>query len=191
MTSPIRSRTRVSRWPSASMSATRSAGPTFAGVMDIKCATLLCAIPLTLMENPAPGNSSADPTPPAGRSARTKAPAELGDQDMRIARDGTLFYRGTPINRPPLVKLFASVLRRERDGTYWLVAPAERGRVAVKDAPFLAVELNVQGEGHAQQLIFRTNLDEIVTAGPERPLRVETAEDGTPAPYILVRPGLE
>ncbi len=101
------------------------------------------------------------------------------------------FYRGSPINRVPLVKLFASVLRREPDGGYWLVTPAERGRVTVEDVPFIAVALDVQGEGHDQQLIFRTNLDEIVTAGRDHPLRVETAADGTPAPYILVRPGLE
>ena len=110
---------------------------------------------------------------------------------MRIARDGTWHYRGSPINRMPLVKLFASVLRREGDGSYWLVTPAERGRVAVEDVPFLAVAVEREGEGSGQNLIFRTNLDEIVTAGPDHPLRVETAADGTPAPYILVRPGLE
>jgi len=117
--------------------------------------------------------------------------AELGDLDMRIARDGTWYYRGSPINRIPLVKLFASVLRRETDGSYWLVTPAERGRVTVEDAPFLAVALDIEGQGRGQRLIFRTNLDEIVTAGPDHPLRVETAADGTPAPYILVRPALE
>jgi hypothetical protein len=117
--------------------------------------------------------------------------AELGDLDMRIARDGTWHYRGSPINRIPLVKLFASVLCREDDGGYWLVTPAERGRVTVEDAPFLAVAVDVQDQGRGQRLIFRTNLDEIVTAGPDHPLRVETAADGTPAPYILVRPGLE
>jgi len=110
---------------------------------------------------------------------------------MRIARDGTWYYRGSPINRIPLVKLFASVLRREADGTYWLVTPAERGRVIVEDVPFMSVAVEVQVTGRAQQLIFRTNLDDIVTAGPDHPLRVETAADGTPAPYMLVRPGLE
>jgi uncharacterized protein len=110
---------------------------------------------------------------------------------MRIARDGTWFYRGSPIGRIALVKLFASVLRREPDGTYWLVTPAERGRIEVEDVPFLAVALTVQGEGREQQLIFRTNLDDIVTAGPDHPLRVETAASGEPTPYILVRVGLE
>jgi hypothetical protein len=89
-----------------------------------------------------------------------------------------------------LVTLFASVLRREGDGSYWLVTPAERGRVTVEDAPFVAVAVERQGEGRDQRLIFRTNLDEIVTAGPVHRLRVETAADGTPSPYILVRPGL-
>jgi hypothetical protein len=139
----------------------------------------------TLMENSAPGNSSA-----ILRRGRRR-PIELGDLDMRIARDGTWFYRGSPINRMALVKLFASVLRREHDGSYWLVTPAERGRVTVEDAPFIAVAVDRDGEGRAQRLIFRTNLDEIVTAGADHPLRVETAADGAPAPYILVRPGLE
>jgi hypothetical protein len=110
---------------------------------------------------------------------------------MRIARDGTWFYRGSPIGRSALVKLFASVLRREQDGSYWLVTPAERGRIEVEDVPFLAVALTLQGEGREQQLIFRTNLDDIVTAGPDNLLRVETAASGSPAPYILVRDGLE
>jgi hypothetical protein len=145
------------------------------------------AVPVpTLMENSAPGNSSATPSG-EGRPPRI----ELGDLDMRIARDGTWYYRGSAINRMPLVKLFASVLRRERDGLYWLVTPAERGRVTVEDAPFIAVAVDAEGEDRDRKLIFRTNLDEIVTAGPDHPLRIETAADGTPAPYILVRPGLE
>jgi len=110
---------------------------------------------------------------------------------MRIARDGTWFYRGSAITRMSLVKLFASVLRREPDGGYWLVTPAERGRVIVEDAPFIAVAVERDGAGREQRLIFRTNLDEIVTAGRDHPLRVETALDGTPSPYILLRPGLE
>jgi hypothetical protein len=110
---------------------------------------------------------------------------------MRIARDGTWFYRGSPIGRLPLVKLFASVLRREPDGSYWLVTPAERGRVQVEDVPFLAVALEREGEGRDQRLTFRTNLDEFVTMGPEHPLRLEIAADGQPAPYIPVRDGLE
>ena len=138
------------------------------------------------MQNSDRGNSSPAPAP------NGRPPAiELRDLDMRIARDGTWFYRGSPIHRMPLVKLFASVLRRESDGAYWLVTPAERGRVTVEDAPFIAVAVDREGEGRDQRLIFRTNLDEIVAAGPDHMLRIEMAGDGTPAPYILVRPGLE
>jgi hypothetical protein len=150
------------------------------------------------MENPPSGNSSEfqlpqgrGPRRPPGPKSGRPPLAELGDLDMRIARDGTWYYRGSAINRIPLVKLFASVLRRENDGSYWLVTPAERGRVTVEDVPFIAIAVDKQGQGRDQRLIFQTNLDEIVTAGPDHPLRVETAADGTPAPYILVRPGLE
>jgi hypothetical protein len=124
-------------------------------------------------------------------AAARRPVVDCGDFGIRIARDGTWFYRGSPINRLPLVKLFASVLTREPDGGYALVTPVERGRVEVEDAPFLAVEVTPRGKGREQLLIFRTNLDEIVTAGPEHPLRVATAADGGPAPYILVRGGLE
>ena len=118
-------------------------------------------------------------------------PRDLGDLDMRIARDGTWSYRGSPIGRPALVKLFASVLRREPDGCYWLVTPAERGRIEVEDVPFLAVALTVAGDGREQQLIFRTNLEVFVAAVPDNPLRFETAATGEPAPYIRVRERLE
>jgi len=139
------------------------------------------------MENPAPGNLS-----PTRAQRRTRQPAvDHGDLDMRIARDGIWYYRGTPINRLPLVKLFATVLRRDEDGGYSLVTPVERGRVAVEDAPFIAVEVERRGEGREQQLVFRTNIDETVTAGPDHAIRVETAANGEPMPYLLVRPGLE
>ena len=141
----------------------------------------------SLTENTDSRNSSPVLPPP-----RSKRPViDHGDLEMRIARDGVWYYRGSPIARPALVNLFASVLRREPDGSFWLITPAERGRIEVEDAPFLAVALTVEGAGRDQQLIFRTNLDEFVTAGPERPLRVETAENGEPAPYILVRERLE
>ena len=139
------------------------------------------------MDNTASGNSSAS----GRRSGQRPPPVDHGDLDMRIARDGTWYYRGSPINRQKLVKLFASVLRREDDGSYSLVTPAERGRVAVEDAPFVAVELMTEGEGRQRTLSFRTNLDEIVAAGPDHPLRVDIAANGEPAPYVLVRPGLE
>jgi len=110
-----------------------------------------------------------------------------GDLDMRIARDGTWYYRGSPINRKPLVKLFSTVLRREDDGQYWLVTPAERGRVQVDDAPFTAVELSASGSGRSQILRFRTNIDDEVVVGAEHPIRLGAAK----VPYVLVRPGLE
>lgn len=114
-----------------------------------------------------------------------------GDLDMRIARDGTWYYRGSPINRKPLVKLFSTVLRRENDGGYWLVTPAERGRVVVDDAPFTAVEVAATGTGRDQVLRFRTNLDDEVIADAAHPIRVILAPDsGEPAPYLRVRPAL-
>jgi hypothetical protein len=140
-----------------------------------------------LVDDTASGASSAS----TRRSGQRPPVVDHGDLDMRIARDGTWFYRGTPIPRPPLVKLFASVLRREDDGSYWLVTPVERGRIAVEDVPFLAVELMTEGEGRRRTLSFRTNLDEIVAAGPDHLLRIDTAANGEPAPYVLVRPGLE
>ncbi len=115
-----------------------------------------------------------------------------GDFDIRIATDGTWYYRGSPIGRKPLVKLFATVLRRDDAGDFWLVTPVERGRVTVDDAPFVAVEMSAQGRGKAQVLSFRTNVDHWVEAGSEHPIRIaETPESGEPRPYILVRDGLE
>ena len=129
------------------------------------------------------------------------APAEGGGPPprhfgMRIARDGAWHYRGSPIRRLPLVRLFASVLRREADGRYWLVTPVERGVIDVDDAPFLAVELEHRAganpEGRDDALAFRTNLDEEVVCGPDRPLRVEIDPDTEePSPYIRVRDGLD
>ena len=114
-----------------------------------------------------------------------------GDFGIAIKRDGTWTYQGSPIGRLPLVKLFASVLRRVGD-EYWLVTPVERGRIAVEDVPFLAVELSAQGAGAAQVLSFRTNLDEIVTLDADHPLWITQAPDSAgPQPYIIVKPGLE
>lgn len=115
-----------------------------------------------------------------------------GDFDMKIARDGTWSYRGSPIGRKRLVKLFSTVLRREADGDYWLVTPVERGRIEVEDVPFIAEELVERGAGPEMTLSFRTNLDDWVEADAAHPLRVlHDAESGEPAPYILVRDGLE
>ena len=119
-----------------------------------------------------------------------RVPVECGDLPFIIKRDGTWLYRGSPINRKELVCLFSSVLRREEDGSWWLQTPAERGRIEVEDVPFVAVELDWTGDGRHQTLSFRTNIDEVVTAGPGHPIRVAhdilTCE---PTPYILVRPG--
>ena len=115
-----------------------------------------------------------------------------GDFDMRIARDGTWYYRGSPIGRKPLVRLFSTVLRRDEAGGYWLVTPVERGRILVDDAPFVAVAMEVAGEGAGRQLTFTTNLDHVVAAGPDHPIRVAIDPDtGEPSPYVLVRDGLE
>jgi hypothetical protein len=115
---------------------------------------------------------------------------ECGDLPFTIRRDGVWLYRGSSIDRKPLVCLFASVLRREADGSFWLRTPAERGRIEVEDAPFIAVELEWTGDGGSQVLSFRTNVDQVVTAGPDHPIRVAFGPDGEePTPYIVVRPG--
>ncbi|MGF1609029.1 MAG: DUF1285 domain-containing protein [Kiloniellales bacterium] len=112
--------------------------------------------------------------------------------DIRIARDGTWYYRGTPIGRKALVKLFSTVIKRDDHGNFWLETPVEKGRIQVDDAPFVAVELAVIGGGRDQVLRFRSNVDEWIEAGPEHPIRVETRGDtGEPRPYILVRDRLE
>jgi len=113
-------------------------------------------------------------------------PPFCGDIDMRIDREGTWFYGGTPIGRPALVKLFASVLRRDPD-RYVLVTPVERVGIAVADAPFLAVEMAVEGAGGDRRLAFRTNVDDLVAIGPDHPLRFELEDEGGLKPYILVR----
>ncbi len=118
-------------------------------------------------------------------------PDFCGDIDMRIARDGTWFYQGTPIGRKPMVKLFSNIIRRDGDD-YFLVTPVEKVGIRVDDAPFVAVTLDVQGQGDSQVLRFTTNVDELLDAGLEHPLRVVidpvTQE---PAPYVRVRTNLE
>jgi hypothetical protein len=110
---------------------------------------------------------------------------------MRIARDGTWFHEGSPIGRKELVKLFSTILRREPGGGFVLVTPVEKLDILVEDAPFIAVEATSDGEGADRRLIFRLNTDDLVEAGPAHRLRVETAADGTPRPYLHVRAGLE
>jgi hypothetical protein len=119
-------------------------------------------------------------------------PDRYVDFDIRILRDGTWTYRGDPIRREKLCRLFATVLQRDDEGTYWLVTPGERGRIQVDDAPFTAVEMVATDVDEAPALSFRTNLDYWVTAGPDHPIRVEEdPETGEPSPYILVRDRLE
>lgn len=118
-------------------------------------------------------------------------PPDCGDLDMRIARDGTWFYLGTPIGRPELVKLFSTILRKDGD-RYVLVTPVEKVGITVDDAPFVAVDFETRGEGAAQVLTFETNLGDKTTAGPDAPIRVERdPETGEPSPYVLVRAELE
>ena len=117
-------------------------------------------------------------------------PAHCGDSEMRIARDGTWFHQGSPIGRPAMVKLFSTILRREAEGAYVLVTPAEKLDIQVEDAPFTAVEVKSEGAGEARRLAFRLNTGDLIVAGPDHPLRFEPKPDG-PHPYLLVRKGLE
>jgi hypothetical protein len=114
-------------------------------------------------------------------------PPFCGDLDMRIAADGTWFYLKTPIGRPALVKLFASVLKREGDN-YFLVTPVEKCGITVDDAPFLAVELKIEDTAEGRALHFRTNVDDWVACGPDHVLRFEPeAGTGGLKPYLHVR----
>lgn len=118
-------------------------------------------------------------------------PPFCGDLDMRIARDGTWFYLGTPIGRAPLVRLFSTILRKDGD-YYFLVTPVEKVGITVDDAPFVAVDYDVAGEGTAQKLTFTTNVGDQAVAGQENPIRVERdPETGEPSPYVLIRANLE
>ncbi|MGD9802922.1 MAG: DUF1285 domain-containing protein [Hyphomicrobiaceae bacterium] len=119
-------------------------------------------------------------------------PPYCGDIGMAIRRDGTWTYQNSPIGRKPLVRLFSRVLRRDPDGRFYLVTPVEKVDVAVEDAPFLAVEMEVSGTGRDQMLVFRTNVDDVAACGPEHPLRFEVeAGSGGLKPYLLVRGRLE
>jgi hypothetical protein len=131
-----------------------------------------------------------DPAKP--RPVERWNPPDCGEVDIRIAADGTWFYAGTPIGREALVRLFASILRREPDGRYVLVTPVEKVGIKVEDAPFLAVEMHAEGEGPEQLLTLRTNVGDIIAAGASNPIRFEV-EEGTGGlkPYVLVRGRLE
>lgn len=139
-----------------------------------------------------------NPVPPtgaeireSGRSGR-REPVLCGDLDMRIDVNGQWYYHGSPIGRKELVRLFAGVLRRDDSGEYWLQTPAEKGRIAVEDVPFVAVELNREGSGREQTVTVRTNVDDVVTIDADHPLRIATdPSTGTPIPYVTVRDRIE
>lgn len=120
---------------------------------------------------------------------------DCGNYDIRITGDGKWHYQGSPIERMALVRLFASVLTRDGAGDYWLETPAERGRIRVDDAPFLAVEVAVEGAGPQQGLRFRTNIGDWVTADAAHPIQMRPAvpgfESGGARPYVTLRPGIE
>ena len=117
-------------------------------------------------------------------------PDHCGDSEMRIARDGTWFHQGSPIGRAPMVRLFSSILRRDADGSYVLVTPVEKLTIAVEDAPFVAVEVKIEGAGDAATLAFRLNTGDVIVAGPDHPLHFAACDDG-PHPYLHVRGGLD
>lgn len=134
----------------------------------------------------------------AARAGKGLPPVErwnpdfCGEIDMEIRADGCWFYRGTPIGRMPLVQLFSTVLRKDADGRTYLVTPVEKVGIRVVDAPFVAIEMNVSGQGESQVITFRTNVGDVVEAGPAHPLRfVDEPETGGLKPYVLVRGRLE
>jgi uncharacterized protein len=117
-------------------------------------------------------------------------PARCGHSGMRIARDGTWYHDGSPINRQAMVRLFSTVLRREPDGAHVLVTPAEKLQIDVECTAFRAIEMWREGEGRDQRIAFKLDSGDAVILGPEHPLRIEQMESG-PSPRLLVRHGLE
>ena len=117
--------------------------------------------------------------------------------DIRIASDGNWFHEGGLIGRPALVKLFAIVLRREPDGSYWLVTPAERGTITVDDVPFIVVAMQCEGAGKQQRIRFHTNVDDTFLLGPDHPLQMRAqhtelaVDEDSLRPYVLVRDNLQ
>jgi hypothetical protein len=112
-------------------------------------------------------------------------PTNIGESDMRIASDGKWFHQGGEIRRPAMVRAFSSLLRREADGAYWLVTPHQKLSIMVDDAPFMAVEMQSEGEGQSRSLAFRLNSDDLVLAGPENMIQIRGD-----IPYLHVRAGL-
>ncbi|WP_257265030.1 DUF1285 domain-containing protein [Endozoicomonas sp. ONNA2] len=119
-------------------------------------------------------------------------PPFCGDIDMRISRDGRWHYNGSPIGRESMVKLFASVLRHDDDGHYYLVTPVEKVRIQVEDVPFVAVSAEVRLGADGPEYLFTTNVNDQVVLNHEHPLKMmENPETGESAPYIRVRDRLE
>jgi len=116
-------------------------------------------------------------------------PSRVGRIDIRIAADGAWYHEGNPIRRLPLVKLFASILRKDPDG-FCLVTPAEKLLIEVEDAPFIAIDMEVKGAGRDQSLLFLTNVDDCTIADAAHPIRV-ASNTGEPRPYVMIRDGLE
>jgi hypothetical protein len=131
-----------------------------------------------------------------GASARRAPPLHLwnppdcGLSGIEIRRDGSWWHEGARMTRESLVRLFATILRKEADGATYLVTPVEKMRVRVEDAAFLAVRVDVIEPGADQAVAFTTNMGDVVVAGPDNPIRVEEHE-GEPRPYVMVRHGLE
>ena len=117
-------------------------------------------------------------------------PAHCGDSDMRIARDGSWYHHGQPIGRGAMVRLFASVLRREPDGSHVLVTPAEKLSILVETTAFRALTMTMEGRGEARRIAFALDSGDAVIAGPDHRLSVVDTPDG-PSPRLAVRHGLE
>ena len=114
------------------------------------------------------------------------------DFDIRLAADGRWYHEGGEITRPALVRLFASVLQREPDGTYWLVTPVERGRIDVDDVPFIMIAADIKGDGTDQVIRLRSNVADEIVLGPDHQLVMRRPPDGDDLrPYVMIRPGLE
>ena len=142
---------------------------------------------------------NADSLAKSASAATKKGPAPVhlwnppfcGDLDIRIARDGNWYYLGTPIGRKPMVKLFSSIIRKDGEN-YFLVTPIEKVGIKVDDAPFVAVDFEVEGSGKTQQVIFKTNVDDEAIAGPKNKIRViHDPKTDEPSPYIRIRSNLD
>ena len=147
----------------------------------------LSSLPGTPVEAPPDG-------PARGPKGFRLKPRQIlcGDLDMRIDRNGVWYHHGSPIGRKELVRLFSTVLRRDEAGDYWLITPAEVGRIEVEDAPFLAVELTTSGAGADQIISLRTNVDKIVTVDGDHPIRCDIdSETGEPSLYLVMDGGVE